>query len=94
MGDGVDGEKKAALLRQMAQKENITLEQTMAVGDGANDLPMIRIAGLGVAFNAKPVVREKASNAISSVGLDGLLYLIGIHEREIKQEVKQMTIDL
>ncbi|RLC19336.1 MAG: phosphoserine phosphatase SerB [Deltaproteobacteria bacterium] len=89
VGDIVDGEKKAVLLRQIAQKENISLEQTIAVGDGANDLPMISIAGLGVAFNAKPVVRRKASNTISSVGLDGLLYLIGIHEREIKQEVRQ-----
>ncbi len=91
VGDIVDGEKKAILLRQIAQKENIALEQTIAVGDGANDLPMISIAGLGVAFNAKPVVRQKASNAISSVGLDGLLYLIGIHEREIKEEVRPTT---
>lgn len=87
VGDIVDGEKKAILLRQLAQKENIALEQTIAVGDGANDLPMIGIAGLGVAFNAKPVVRQEATNNISSVGLDGLLYLIGIHEREIKEEV-------
>jgi phosphoserine phosphatase len=87
VGDIVDGEKKAQLLRKLAQKENIALEQTIAVGDGANDLPMISIAGLGVAFNAKPIVRQKASNAISSVGLDGLLYLIGIHDREIKDEV-------
>ncbi len=83
-GEIVDGEKKASLLRELAQKENLSIEQTIAVGDGANDLPMISIAGLGVAFNAKPVVREKASNAISTMGLDGLLYLIGIHEREIK----------
>ena len=88
VGDIVDGEAKALLLRQLAEKENIALEQTIAVGDGANDLPMISIAGLGVAFNAKPIVRQKASNAISSVGLDGLLYLIGIHDREIKEEVK------
>ncbi len=81
--------KKQILLRQLAQKENIALDQTIAVGDGANDLPMISIAGLGVAFNAKPIVRQKASNAISSVGLDGLLYLIGIHDREIKEEVRQ-----
>ena len=91
VGDIVDGEKKAILLRQIAQRENLALEQTIAVGDGANDLPMISIAGLGVAFNAKPIVRKNASNAISSVGLDGLLYLIGLHEREIKQEVRQMT---
>jgi phosphoserine phosphatase len=88
VGEIVDGEMKAELLRKLAEQENIALEQTIAVGDGANDLPMISIAGLGVAFNAKPVVREKAANAISSVGLDGLLYLIGIHDREIKQEVK------
>lgn len=87
VGDIIDGDKKATLLRQLAQKENIALEQTIAVGDGANDLPMISIAGLGVAFNAKPIVRQKASNAISSVGLDGLLYLVGIHDREIKEEV-------
>ena len=85
----VDGEQKAILLRQLAQKENIVLEQTIAVGDGANDLPMITIAGLGVAFNAKPIVKQKASNTLSSVGLDGLLYLIGLHEREIKHEVLQ-----
>lgn len=90
VGDIVDGDKKASLLRHLAQKENIALEQTIAVGDGANDLPMISIAGLGVAFNAKPIVRQKASNAISSVGLDGLLYLIGIHDREIKDEVRQV----
>ena len=88
VGDIVDGEKKALLLRELAKKENIALEQTIAVGDGANDLPMISIAGLGVAFNAKPIVRQRASNAISSVGLDGLLYLIGIHDREIKEEVR------
>jgi len=76
---------------QIAQKENLALEQTIAVGDGANDLPMITIAGLGVAFNAKPVVRQKASNTISSVGLDGLLYLIGIHEREIRHEVRPVA---
>ena len=91
VGDIVDGEKKAILLRQIAQKENLALEQTIAVGDGANDLPMISIAGLGVAFNAKPVVRKKASNTISSVGLDGLLYLIGIHEREIRHEIRKVT---
>jgi len=84
-GEIVDGERKACLLRELAQRENISIEQTIAVGDGANDLPMISIAGLGVAFNAKPIVRAKAANAISTMGLDGLLYLIGIHDREIKQ---------
>jgi phosphoserine phosphatase len=83
VGDIVDGEQKANLLREIAQKENLMLEQTIAVGDGANDLPMITIAGLGVAFHAKPVVKERAENSISDIGLDGLLYLIGIQEREI-----------
>ena len=66
--------------------ENINLQQTIAVGDGANDLPMISVAGLGVAFHAKPVVKQNANQAISSVGLDGLLYLMGISEREIRQQ--------
>jgi phosphoserine phosphatase len=82
-GDIVNGEKKASLLRELAQKENLSLAQTIAVGDGANDLPMISIAGLGVAFEAKPSVKEKADSALSKVGLDGLLYLLGIHEREL-----------
>jgi phosphoserine phosphatase len=86
-GEIIDGEKKAMLLKEIARRENISIEQTIAVGDGANDLPMISIAGLGVAFNAKPVVREKATTVISSVGLDGLLYLIGMHDREIRREV-------
>ena len=63
----------------------INLKQTIAVGEGANDLPMISIAGLGVAFHAKPIVRQNAQHSISSVGLDGLLYLMGISEREIRQ---------
>lgn len=82
-GEIIDGEKKAALLKEIAIKENISLEQTIAVGDGANDLPMLTIAGLGVAFNAKPVVKQRAAGSISHVGLDGLLYLIGLHDREI-----------
>ena len=86
-GEIIDGEKKALLLKEIAERESITLEQTIAVGDGANDLPMINAAGMGVAFNAKPIVRERAGNAISTVGLDGLLYLLGIHEREINQDV-------
>jgi len=86
-GEIIDGKKKALLLKKIAERENITLAQTIAVGDGANDLPMISAAGLGVAFHAKPIVRERAGNAISTVGLDGLLYLLGIHEREIAQEM-------
>ena len=84
-GDIIDGQKKAEILRTIAQVENISLQQTIAVGDGANDLPMISIAGLGVAFHAKPIVKESAQRSISSVGLDGLLYLMGISEREILQ---------
>jgi phosphoserine phosphatase len=84
-GDIIDGQKKAEILRTIAQVENISLRQTIAVGDGANDLPMISIAGLGVAFNAKSIVKENAQRSISSVGLDGLLYLIGLSEREIRQ---------
>ena len=84
-GDIIDGPKKAEILKTLAMVENISLEQTIAVGDGANDLPMLHAAGLGVAFHAKPIVRANADRAISSVGLDGLLYLMGISEREIRQ---------
>ena len=84
-GDIIDGPKKAEILKTLAMVENINLEQTIAVGDGANDLPMLHTAGLGVAFHAKPVVRASADKAISSIGLDGLLYLMGISEREIRQ---------
>jgi phosphoserine phosphatase len=84
-GDIIDGPKKAEILKTLAMVENINLEQTIAVGDGANDLPMLHAAGLGVAFHAKPIVRANADKSISSVGLDGLLYLMGISEREIKQ---------
>jgi len=82
-GDIIDGPRKAEILKTIATVENISLQQTIAVGDGANDLHMISIAGLGVAYHAKPVVKENAEQSISSVGLDGLLYLMGISEREI-----------
>jgi len=85
LGEIVDGQKKADLLREIARRENLTLAQTIAVGDGANDLPMLGIAGLGVAFHAKPVVRQQAEQALSTVGLDGLLYLIGIRERDMRE---------
>ncbi len=84
VGEIIDGVRKAELLRQIAAAEGLRLEQTIAVGDGANDLPMLSVAGLGVAFHAKPVVRQQASGAISDMGLDGLLYLIGIRERELE----------
>jgi phosphoserine phosphatase len=79
----VDGARKAELLRQIAQKENISLEQVVAVGDGANDLPMLGIAGMGIAFRAKPIVRQTAGHAVSFLGLDSLLYLIGVRERDL-----------
>lgn len=78
----VDGDRKAELLREIARKEHIALEQAIAVGDGANDLPMLSIAGLGIAFRAKPVVRESARQAISTLGLDGILYLLGVRDRD------------
>lgn len=81
-GEIVDGEKKAELLRAMAADLEIDMRQTIAVGDGANDLPMLSIAGLGVAFHAKPLVRENARHAISTLGLDGILYLLGVRDRE------------
>ncbi|MBT10712.1 MAG: phosphoserine phosphatase SerB [Oceanospirillaceae bacterium] len=84
-GQVVDGQRKAELLRQLAEKEEIRLEQTIAVGDGANDLPMLSIAGLGIAFRAKPLVRENAKNAISTLGLDGILYLLGYSDRDIAE---------
>lgn len=78
----VDGQRKADLLREIAQREGISLEQTIAVGDGANDLPMLSIAGLGIAFRAKPLVKQSAKQAISNLGLDGILYLLGFRDRE------------
>lgn len=82
-GEIVNGQRKAELLRELALRENITLEQVVAVGDGANDLPMLSIAGLGIAFRAKPLVRAEAKQAISTLGLDAILYLMGFRDREI-----------
>lgn len=84
LGDIVDGPKKAELLRNIAFKEDIHLEQTVAVGDGSNDLPMLNIAGLGIAYHAKPLVKENAQHAISTTGLDAILYLMGFRERDIE----------
>ena len=79
----VDGAGKAELLTAIAASEGLSLEQCIAVGDGANDLPMLRLAGLGIAFRAKPLVRESARQSISAMGLDGILYLIGVRDRDI-----------
>ncbi|WP_439877208.1 phosphoserine phosphatase SerB [Pseudomonas prosekii] len=78
----VDAQRKADLLKELAHKEGLRLEQTIAVGDGANDLPMLAIAGLGVAFRAKPLVKQSAKQAISTLGLDGVLYLLGLRDRD------------
>ncbi|MFL2529525.1 MAG: phosphoserine phosphatase SerB [Candidatus Azotimanducaceae bacterium] len=78
----VDSEKKAELLRMLAKKENISLQQVVAVGDGANDLEMLQAAGLGIAFHAKPFLRENAKQSISTLGLDSILYLMGIRDRD------------
>lgn len=83
IGDVIDGQRKAALLRELANKECISLEQVIAVGDGANDLPMLSIAGLGIAFRAKPLVKASAKQSISTLGLDAILYLMGLRDRDI-----------
>ncbi|WP_432738544.1 phosphoserine phosphatase SerB [Maridesulfovibrio sp. FT414] len=82
IGDIVDGPKKAELLTEIAGKEQISLQQAIAVGDGANDLPMLSIAGLGIAFHAKPKVKKDARQSISHFGLDSILYLIGLRDRD------------
>ncbi len=83
LGEIIDGEKKAEYLRKIAEKEGIDISQTIAIGDGANDLPMLNLAGLGIAFHAKPKVKDNAQSSISSIGLDGVLYLLGYHDRHI-----------
>lgn len=82
-GEIVDGRRKAELLREIAAREGIRLEQVIAVGDGANDLPMLSIAGLGIAFQAKSLVKEQARHSIATVGLDGILYLLGMRDRDL-----------
>jgi len=86
-GEIVDEAKKAQLLQSIAETEGLRLEQVIAVGDGANDIPMLSMAGLGIAFHAKPAVREQAETAFGTVGLDGILYLIGMRENEIENSV-------
>ncbi len=81
-GEIIDGQRKAELLRQIAQREGLKLQQVIAVGDGANDLPMLSIAGLGIAFRAKPLVKASAKQSISNLGLDGILYLLGYSDKD------------
>lgn len=83
IGKVVDGRRKAELLQELAEREGLSLQQVIAVGDGANDLPMLGIAGLGIAFRAKPVVRVGARHSINALGLDGVLYLLGLSDRDI-----------
>ena len=83
VGEVVDGKRKAELLRLIAQVENVNIAQTIAVGDGANDLPMLSAAGLGIAFHAKPKVKESAKQSISTIGIDGVLYFLGFKDSYI-----------
>ena len=86
-GEIVDGRRKAELLRLLCQVEHINLEQAVAVGDGANDLPMLGLAGLGIAYHAKPKVKANAKQSISSIGLDGILYFLGLKDSQIEANI-------
>ena len=88
VGDVVDGKRKAELLRLIAQVEKVDIAQTIAVGDGANDLPMLSLAGLGIAFHAKPKVKENAQQAINTIGLDGVLYFLGFKDSYLEERGK------
>ncbi len=85
LGEVVDGRRKAELLRLIAQVEKVDIKQTIAVGDGANDLPMLTLAGLGIAFHAKPKVVENAKQAINTIGLDGVLYFLGFKDSYLEE---------
>ena len=87
VGDIVDGKRKAELLRLIEPVENVDIRQTVAVGDGANDLPMISIAGLGIAFHAKPKVKATAKQSISTIGLDGILYFLGYKDSYLDEKM-------
>lgn len=88
LGDVVDGKRKAELLRLIAQVENVDIAQTIAVGDGANDLPMLGIAGLGIAYHAKPKVKLNAKQSINTIGLDGVLYFLGFKDSYLEEQGK------
>ena len=85
LGDVVDGKRKAELLRLIAQDEKVDIAQTIAVGDGANDLPMLSLAGLGIAFHANPKVKENARQSINTIGLDGVLYFLGFKDSYLEE---------
>ena len=86
VGDVVDGRRKADLLKLIAQTEKVNIAQTIAVGDGANDLPMLLEAGLGIAFHAKPRVKETARQSLSTIGLDGVLYFLGFKDSHLGEQ--------
>lgn len=88
VGPIVDGQRKAELLKLIAQVEKVNLAQTIAVGDGANDLPMISEAGLGIAFHAKPRVAANARQSINTIGLDGILYFLGFKDSYLGEQGK------
>ncbi|MEG2573669.1 MAG: phosphoserine phosphatase SerB [Bacteroides sp.] len=88
LGDVVDGKRKAELLKLIAQVENVDIAQTIAVGDGANDLPMLGEAGLGIAFHAKPKVVANAKQSINTIGLDGVLYFLGFKDSYLEERGK------
>ena len=80
-------------VQEIAKKEGLSLKQVIAVGDGANDIPMLKLAGLGVAFHAKPKVKEQAKVGISTLGLDGILYLLGVRDREAFKDAPDDTLN-
>ncbi|MBA2779200.1 phosphoserine phosphatase SerB [Billgrantia kenyensis] len=84
----LDASRKAELLREIAVREGLAMEQTIAVGDGANDLKMLAAAGLGIAFRAKPLVRSQARQSISTLGIDAVLYLMGYREGDLEDDVR------
>ena len=88
VGEIVDGRRKAELLRLLCQFENINIAQSVAVGDGANDLPMLDLAGLGIAFHAKPKVKATAGQSISTIGIDGILYFLGLKDSTIEERCR------
>ncbi len=91
LGEIVDGRRKAELLRLIAQVENVDIRQTIAVGDGANDLPMISLAGLGIAFHAKPKVVANAQQSINTIGLDGVLYFLGFKDSYLDERSRKLS---